>query len=335
MPTATALDSSPFWNLLDSTDDGYADAVYAGKLAKSTVNAINHTVAATDGMHRAMQSIVRWQRFYRDTPSVFQAYSSGDALKAQADGRTAIFMGFQGIDPLEGDLNMIEAYHSMGLRFLQPTYQRRTLAGEGCGEPTAGSVGLSSFGRDLVGICNDLGIVLDISHVGERTSLDIIERSAKPVIATHSAARGLVDCVRNKTDREITALAETGGVIGIAGKSLFLTPEYATKGSTLDDYLRHIDYICSLAGDDVVAIGTDISDERRYTPEMLRKFGEAYPEIPLGGDTFRAEIANTRDIPTPADTKNILAELTARGYGPDTIDKIKGRNAHRACAANF
>lgn len=334
-PSTATIYADPLWNLLDSTDDGYADQEYAAKLERSGVAAINHTVGATGDMHATMRSISTWLRFYEDTPNVFRALTSADAYRAAEEGKTAVFMGFQGIDPLDGNLDMLEVYWALGVRFIQPTYQRRSLAGEGCGEPTADSVGLSDFGRKLVDICNDLGMVLDISHVGKRTSMEIIERSTRPVMASHSAAGGLVECVRNKSDEEIRGLAAGGGVIGIAGKSMFLNSQYETEGSTLEHYLRHIEYVIDLVGEDHVAIGTDISDERRYTSNMLRGFRRAYPELPLGGQSDCADLANTKDIPSPADLPKIITALEGRGMSTETINKIRGANAQRVCAANF
>src|SRR5262249_15110052 len=128
----------------------------------------------------------------------------------------------------------------------------KNLVGDGCWERNDG--GLSYFGLDVIREMNRVGMLLDLSHVGYRTTLDAIEASEQPCAITHAGCPSITDVARNKTDEQMKALAAKGGVLGIVGLPVFIT---STLPATLDDYVRHIDYAVSLIGIDHVAVGTD------------------------------------------------------------------------------
>jgi microsomal dipeptidase-like Zn-dependent dipeptidase len=222
---------------------------------------------------------------------------------------------------------MLEVYHALGIRFMQLTYQRRNLVGDGCGERT--NAGLSKFGVEVVKELNRLGIVIDLSHVGVRTTLETIELSAHPVAVTHSGVRALCDTVRNKTDEELKALAARGGVIGIPPKSGFLTENGLREGTTIDDYIKHIDYVADLVGIDHVGIGTDVGDERKYTVERMSAFNQRYPEVAIIDGDLRTEVMHTAGLQSPGTLYNITAGLVRRGYSDADIRKVLGENFAR------
>lgn len=315
-------------NALDSTRIAQGDAEYIRKLKSSGVTAINHTVAADERAPEAMKSIVDWWRVYQQFPNdIILGRGLDDIYRAKAEGKVAVFFGFQDTTPMEGQLHMFEIYHTLGVRFVQLTYQRRNLVGDGCGERTDG--GLSRFGIEVVRELNRLGIVIDLSHVGVRTTLETIEQSSHPVTVTHSAARKLCETVRNKTDEEIKALAARGGVIGISPKSGFLKSTGLRDGTTLDDYLDHIDYIADLVGVDFVGIGTDVGDERKYTLERMRSFNQRYPEVAIIDSTLRIDLMHSEGLRSPETLYNITAGLVRRGYSEADIRKVIGGNFMR------
>ena len=253
-------------------------------------------------------------------------HTFADIAGAKRSGRTAIFMGFQDITALEGDLDMLPVFHSLGIRWIQPTYQDRNLAGDGCGERIQS--GLSRFGVRLVEECNRLRMVLDVSHVGIGSTLETIEMSKHPVMATHSAARALVDTPRNKTDEEIKALAAKGGVIGIAGKSGFLKRDGLQTGSTADDMIDHIEYVRDLVGIEHVCIGTDVGDERKYTVENMRAFHARHPEVAIIGDALDVGIMHPKGV-RPGTLYNITAGLVKRGFSDRDVELVLGENVNR------
>jgi microsomal dipeptidase-like Zn-dependent dipeptidase len=315
------------WNACDSTHREHADAIYVEKIRSSAVTAINHTVAYSVSFKEAVRSIAAWTRLYEEHADVgFIGRDYADVARAREMGRTAIFMGFQDITALEDDLEMLEVFHTLGIRWIQPTYQDRNLAGDGCGERIQS--GLSRFGIRLVEACDRLGMVLDVSHVGVGTTLDVIEMSRHPVMATHSAARSLVDTPRNKTDEEIRALARKGGVIGIAGKSGFLRKDGLDKGSTVDDIIDHVEYVRDLVGIEHVCVGTDVGDERKYTVEAMRAFHTRHPEVAIIGDGLRVDIMHPRGV-GPGSLYNITAGLVRRGFSDRDIALVLGENVNR------
>jgi microsomal dipeptidase-like Zn-dependent dipeptidase len=316
-----------FWNACDSSHFEHADEIYVDKIRSSAVTAINHTVAYSISFKEAIRSITAWSQLYERYPDVgFIGHTFADIAAAKRSGRTAIFMGFQDITALEGDLAMLPVFHSLGIRWIQPTYQDRNLAGDGCGERIQS--GLSRFGVQLVEECNRLRMVLDVSHVGIGSTLEPIEMSKHPVMATHSAARALVDTPRNKTDEEIKALAAKGGVIGIAGKSGFLKRDGLQTGSTVDDMIDHIEYVRELVGIEHVCIGTDVGDERKYTVENMRAFHARHPEVAIIGDALDVGIMHPKGV-RPGTLYNITAGLVKRGFSDHDVELVLGENVNR------
>ena len=184
------------------------------------------------------------------------ATTVSDVRAAVEAGQVAVLFHFQGINPIENDLDLINVFHALGVRIMQLTYNARNLAGDGCTESRDG--GLSDFGRRAIRRMNDLRIVVDLSHCGERTSFEAIAASRQPAVVTHANARGLCDSPRNLSDDLIRAVAQQGGVIGACGFPAFLT---ADPQPTIEHFLDHIDYLCRVAGPEHVGLGLEYSQE--------------------------------------------------------------------------
>ena len=315
------------WNACDSTPEEHADQEYVAKIKKSEVTAVNHTVAYTVTFKQAVKAIATWSKLYEDNPDVgFIARNYADIARAKAEGRTAIFMGFQDITALEEDIDLLDTFHQLGIRFVQPTYQDRNVSGDGCGERIQS--GLSKFGVRLIEKLNKLRIVVDLSHVGVGSTLEAIEISKQPVMVTHSGSKTIVDTARNKTDEEIKALAKRGGVIGIAGKSGFLRRDGLQVGSNVDDFIDSIDYVRDLVGVEHVCIGTDIGDERGYNFERISRVHKKHPEIAIIGDDLLLDRMHTDEV-GPGSLYPITEGLVSRGYSDEDIGLILGGNVNR------
>ena len=184
------------------------DSLHAGG-----VTAINATIAVWEGYERTLDNIASWLRRFREHADLIQqAGSVEDVRRAKAEGRTAVVFGWQNASPIGNDLDRLAVFHALGVRIVQVTYNERNLLGNGCFERT--DDGLSNFGLDAVREMNRLGILIDLSHVGDRTTMDTIESSNSPVAFTHANARSFFDHPRNKPDDALRALAERGGVVG-------------------------------------------------------------------------------------------------------------------------
>ena len=173
--------------------DGNTEALRAGG-----VDALNVTVCHFEADYReTCDRIAGWLARTRQPDSEWRLIEKGsDFSAAKKAGQIGIVMGWQNMRPVEDDLDRLVMFHKLGVRIMQITYNYRNFLGDGCLE-TDGA-GLSVLGRDAVRLMNDLGIAIDLSHVGERTSFDAIELSTKPVLATHANAKALVDLARNK-----------------------------------------------------------------------------------------------------------------------------------------
>jgi membrane dipeptidase len=171
--------------------------------------------------------------------------------RAKRDHRMAVTFDIEGMNALNGRLDMVEFYHHLGVRQILLAYNRDNLAGGGC----HGSVDrLTDFGREAITEMNRLGMFVDLSHCGFRTSMQAMEHSSKPVIFSHSNARSLTSHGRNITDEQIRACAETGGIIGAVGLSAFLSEG---ETATVKDLVHHVDYLIHVAGPEHVGIGLD------------------------------------------------------------------------------
>jgi membrane dipeptidase len=197
----------------------------------------------------------------------------------------------------------------------------KNLVGDGCLERT--DCGLSNFGMDVIQEMNQLGILIDLSHVKRKTTLEAIEVSKKPVAFTHANARGIWDHPRNKTDEEFKLLAEKGGVTGVNAYPTFVSP----GKPTIKEMLDHVDYLVNLIGIDHVGIGTDYIEGQPREYFMTRRgeigLGCKFPE---GVAPATWPWVFPEGITSVADFPNLVTGLAEKGYGPEEIRKIMGGN---------
>ena len=297
------------------------EAVYR-HLHEGGITAINATVAVWEGSKQTIQNI---GRFYRD----FETYSKwirpvaslADLHAAKQDNRAGIIFGFQNSSPIEDDLHLVEVFHRLGVRVIQLTYNDLNYAGAGCYERQ--DVGLSKFGVDLVAEMNRLGMVVDLSHVGHRTTMDAIELSEHPVWFSHANPKALCEHPRNKTDNEVRALVARGGVVGA---NIF--PAFLKRGddSTLDDVLDTIEYWVELAGIEHVSIGLDFTENQSEEWFQWLMAGKR-----LDSPVFRLELPLRlpKGIERADEMPNLTAGLLGRGYSHEDVRKILGLNVLR------
>jgi membrane dipeptidase len=251
-----------------------------------------------------------------------------DIEAARMSARTGLIYGFQDGVTFETDLARLDEFHRLGIRIVQPTYNRRNLLGDGCLEPA--NAGLSKAGVEAIERMNALGILVDLSHCGRQTAADAIRISKKPVAFTHTGSAAQNDHPRNRTDQELRAVAEKGGVSGV-----FFMP-FLSEGRqpTAADVIRHLEHMIDVAGEDHVSIGTDggISTET-VTEEFKERFagfvrerrarGISAPWETEDGFLFAAELNSPRRLETLADM------LSGRGHSDARIEKILGKNLVR------
>lgn len=285
------------------------------------VTAINATVAVWDDFRSTLGHITDWLGWFEKFSEYVRPVCTVEDIRAaKRERRTGVILGWQNATPIENDLRRLALFWQLGVRIIQITYNERNLLGNGCYERT--DDGLSKFGQAAVREMNRLGILIDLSHSGDRTVLDTIELSEAPVAFTHSNARSQRDHPRNKTDDAIRLLVEKGGVIGSNAFPMFLPKEF---DSTLDDYLDCIDYLVDMIGPDHVAVGSDFCQEQpREWFEWIFSSQGTVPakSVPYTPHPYRHlhRLEGTRQF------GNIAAGLLKRGYSADDVRKIIGSN---------
>lgn len=174
--------------------------------------------------------------------------------RARAEGKMAVTFDIEGMDALAGRADMVQFYYDLGVRHMLFAYNRNNLAGSGCHDEDSG---LTAFGRDVIAEMNRVGMVVDCSHSGFKTTMAAMEHSSDPVVFSHSNSKSLVDHGRNITDEQIKGCAATGGVIGINGVSLFLGESDPTPAAVA----RHAAYVAELTGPEHVGLALDFAPE--------------------------------------------------------------------------
>lgn len=231
----------------------WSEASFAA-MAAGGLDAVHATLAYHEGFREAVGQLEAWHRRFREhAHRIRPGRRASDIAAAKASGRTAIFLGFQTPAPLEDDPGLLEVWKDLGLSFCQISYNRQSLLASGWTESTDG--GLTLMGREAVAEMNRLGIVVDLSHAGERSALEAIEASERPVAATHANPRRWRDTGRNVGDAVIEALAETGGMLGLS-----LYPHHLSGGSdcTLEAFSAMAAGLAERHGAGFLGIGSDL-----------------------------------------------------------------------------
>lgn len=191
-----------------------------------------------------------------------QILNSVDLEKALESDAIGLILALEGGEPIGRDIELLSVFYALGLRMIGMTWNRTNLLAQGIAEDTG--AGMSVIGRRLVGALGELGIILDLSHLSERSFWDALEYSTGPVLASHSNCAAVWKHPRNLTDDQIKAIAERGGIIG-----LNFLPEFVGKLKVLDGLVNHATHIASLVGERHVALGPDFIDYLRYMGDTM------------------------------------------------------------------
>ena len=304
-------------------------------LRDAGIGAINLTVSHFEAdFEQAMDGMAFWLDIMRRPESGWLKIETADDIETAHDtGQVGLIMGWQNLRAVADRLDRLVMLQKLGLRVAQLTYNRRNFLGDGCLEPEDG--GLSALGRDAVKMMNELGIAIDLSHVGQRTSIEAAEASIRPVLATHANARAVTPALRNKSDDAIKAIAATGGVIGVSIYGPMCWDQDPGRAPSLDDFERHLDHIVDLVGVGHVGLGTDMPavadlDSVRHITEMtLAKFPAAIADYARAfGNDVRARYLS--DCASHKDLERITGRLQQRQWDEADIRGMLGGNFLRA-----
>lgn len=301
------------------SDLGYFDRAIQSGLTAANCNFCSNPATPL----QAMKYLKNWlDLFDRHADKVLLATSGKDIGRAKMEGKFSVILGSQNAEIIGEDLHLLTIYQKLGVRIIQLTYDKQNLLGEGSGERTDG--GLTNFGVEVVEEMNRLRILIDVSHCRDQVTWDAIKYSKVPVIASHGNARALVSLPRNKSDEQIKALADKGGVIGLCAWSPVAEVRPNSRPS-IDDLLTIGDYIVNLVGVDHLGIGLDMMPFAQERP--FDEWAQKHPNYrPKGGWFERNIFTNEQGIDDVTKIVEITRGLIARGYSDQDIEKILGLN---------
>lgn len=213
------------------------------------------------GLRRGLGQISALHDEIRETPGLFRiCRTMGEAVEAKKADELAIFLSLEGAEPLQNDLHLLSIFYELGVRALGLVWSRRNYVADGCSflDSTHQAAGLTPFGITVVERAEELGMVIDVSHLADTGFADLLHIVEKPFIASHSNCRTLASHKRNLTDVQIKALADHGGVVGMNCIVNFITDN--EEEPTVEDLVDHVDHVVNLAGCEHVALGFDLCD---------------------------------------------------------------------------
>lgn len=301
----------------------------AAEFRASGITGFHHAVGlgGPNAHENALAFLAIWGNFVARNSHVFTAVDkAADIVRAKRDKRCAVIMGLQNADHFQTTQD-VKFFYEIGLRCAQLTYNSQNRIGSGSTDRIDG--GVSDFGVSIIKAMNDVGMLVDVSHSGDRTTLDAIALSPKPIAITHSNCRALINHPRVKTDEAIRALAAKGGVMGITGVRNFVS---RTEPTGIDKLVDHIDHVVELVGIEHVGIGSD-ADLNGYDDmpaEENRKLRAAYKE----SYAFRDKI-DVDGFDHPRKMYDLAEELIRRRYSDANIRAVLGGNFQRLLTATW
>ena len=303
------------------------------QLREGGLDAVQVTITYHENFRETVHNIERWNRWFERFPElIFQGRTAADIDLARRTGRTAIFFGAQNPSCIEDDIGLVEVLHTLGLRFMQLTYNNQSLLASGCYEDD--DTGLTRMGREVVAEMNRTGLVIDMSHSGERSTLEAIEHSTRPIAITHANLKSWHPALRNKSEDLLRALGESGGMLGVS-----TYPHHLRGGSacSLQDFCDMIARTAGIVGPENIGIGSDLcQDQPDSVVEWMRvgrwtkgiDYGEGSADRP-GFPPMPAWHRDNRDFP------GFAAGLAAAGLSAAEVDGVMGGNWARFYAESF
>lgn len=297
------------------------------------VDAVHVTIAYHENFRETVLNIERWNRWFEKFPElIFQGRWASDIDLAKKTNRTAIFFGFQNPSPIEDDIGLVEILHSLGARFMQLTYNNQSLLATGCYE--AEDTGITRMGREVIAEMNRVGLVIDMSHSADRSTIEAAELSQRPIAITHANPHFWHPALRNKTDAVMQAVTQNGGMIGFS-----LYPHHLKDKSdcSVRSFCEMIAKTAELVGAENLGLGSDLCQDQPDSVVEWMRVGRWTKKIDYGEGS--ANDAGFPPMPTwfqdNRDFGNIESGLQAAGFDAEDVAGIMGGNWYRFYAENF
>jgi membrane dipeptidase len=297
------------------------------------VDAVHVTIAYHESFREMVLNLERWNGWFEaHSDLILKGTSAACVRRAQQTGRTAIFFGFQNPSPIEDDIGLVEICHQLGIRFMQLTYNNQSLLATGCYEDY--DAGLTRMGRQVVAEMNRVGMVVDMSHSGARSTLDAIAQSTRPIAITHANPAWWHEALRNKSDEVLSALTQSGGILGFS-----VYPHHLAGGSscTVESFCLMVEEAARRYGAHSLGIGTDLCQDQPDCIVEWMRVGRWSKVMDYG----EGSATNAGFPPMPPwfndnrDFGNIRAGLEATDLSAEDIDGIMGGNWLRFYESGF
>jgi len=231
------------------------------------LDAVHVTIVYHEDFDELQLEIKKWEKlFHENSDLIFLGKNFQDIDKANKENKTAIFFGFQNCSPIEDDINLVEKVHQLGCRFMQLTYNNQSLLATGCYEKV--DSGVTNFGREVIREMNRVGLVVDMSHSAEKSTLDAIEFSEKPIAITHANPSFWHPAKRNKSSDLLKILSDSGGMLGLS-----LYPHHLKDNTncTLDSFFEMVAKTAEIMDVKKIGIGSDLClDQPDTVVEWMR-----------------------------------------------------------------
>ena len=308
----------------------WSEAIFR-QMREGAVDAVVATVSYHEDFRQTVANIIAWNRNIERYPDLLmRGRTFGDVDAARASGRTAVFLGLQNPLPIGDDIGLVEILHDLCIRFMQLSYNNQSLLAAGCYE--AEDSGITRMGREVIAEMNRVGLVIDMSHSAERSTLEAIELSRRPVAITHANPARWHQAARNKSDAVLKALATRGGIIGLS-----LYPHHLKGGShcTLDAFTGMVADLVSYIGLAHVGIGSDLCQDQPDSVIAWMRNGrwtKGATDLGIGKAVLPPQPAWFRDN---RDFGTLRDGLLARGFSTEDAAAILGGNWYSFFAQSF
>jgi membrane dipeptidase len=303
------------------------------QMREGGVDAVHVTIAYHENFRETVLNIEAWNRWFEQYPDlIMHGQWASDVDKARETGRTAIFFGFQNPSPIEDDIGLVEILHKLGARFMQLSYNNQSLLATGCYE--AEDPGITRMGKQVIKEMNRVGLVIDMSHSADRSTIEAADISERPIAITHANLHSWQPALRNKRDDVVRAVTQNGGMMGFS-----LYPHHLKdKGDcTVDSFCQMVGDAAERFGVDHFGIGSDLCQDQPDSVVEWMRVGRWSKEIDYGEGSASAP----GFPPMPAwfeDNRhfgNIADGLGRVGFDEGEVAKLMGGNWYRFFAENF
>ncbi|HIL43241.1 MAG TPA: membrane dipeptidase [Gammaproteobacteria bacterium] len=297
------------------------------------LSAVHVTISYHEDFQETVQNIIDWNRYFiKYSDLIFLGRTAEDVRKAQRESRTAIFFGFQNCSPIEDNIGLVEILHTLGARFMQLTYNNQSLLATGCYEKK--DSGITRMGKQVIKEMNRVGLVVDMSHSAERSTLEAIEVSERPIAITHANPSLWHPALRNKSSEVLRALGSSGGMVGFS-----IYPHHLKDGSkcTIESFCGMIAETADLVGIESIGIGSDLCQNQPDSVVQWMRNGTWSNDLDFGEGS--ASLAGFPEQPSwfkdNRDFSNIESGLKSVGMDSKNIEAVMGTNWLRFFESSF